>query len=497
MNILENIIPADLSSAIFWALFHSLWISFIVCAILYFILQSMSSRFPGSRYNFAALAYVLIVFCTIGMFLLEYNGISPMSYSSQSRSDYIIIPLDGTSHNAATESSNFVLDSVNWITNHSSTIVQLWLVGLVLLSIRYLMGFNSNKILKNYSHPVSLEYLKTAKRLALKLGIRRAFRFRESDIAKSPLTIGWLKPLILLPVGMVSSMPYSQVEAIIAHELAHIKRNDYFFNLIQALFDIVLYFNPFTRWLSNVIRLEREKCCDNIAGRLTGDSMSLATALASSQELAMQPAPALSLLGDGKQLLARIKLLVSESDEPENSQRNSAIILLAIVLCSLTFFAFTNSSSLLMSISDITNGNSAIDMLQLNSSVDEITKLLNGLANKETKHGEAATQSDKPGVPPQAPENYENNISERYSPSLKSLGIDIKNLDKQMDMYNSYMQNQGVADDNLQLDLNKLSNLQDLDFDMQEFQQEMKQMNKTMKDLRKIIRGQPQKPQKK
>lgn len=496
MNILENIIPADLSSAIFWTLFHSLWISFIVCAILYFILQSVSSRLSAYRYNSAALAYVLIVFCTFGMFLLEYNGVSPVSFSSQSRTDYIIIPLDGTSNNENTESSNFVLDSVNWITSQSSMFVQLWLLGLILLSLRYLMGFNSNKLLKKHSHPLGLEYLKTAKKLAKKLGIRRAFRFRESDFAKSPLTIGWLKPLILLPVGIASSMPFSQVEAIIAHELAHLKRNDYFFNLIQALFDIALYFNPFTRWLTNVIRLEREKCCDEIAVNLTGDNMSLATALASSQEIAMQPAPALSLLGDGKQLLTRIKLLVGEPDEPENHQRNSAIILLATVLCSLTLLAFNNSTSLPMSISGLQSGNSAIDMLQLNSSVGEITGLLNGLVNTEAKSGVAA---DKPGVISTDPNSLENNLTERYAESFKNLGVDMNDLGKQMDMYNNYMQNHKIVDDNLQLDLNQLSKLQDLDadFDIQEFQLKMNQMNNTLKGLRDQIKGQPQEPQKK
>jgi beta-lactamase regulating signal transducer with metallopeptidase domain len=489
MNLLENIIPADLSGAIFWTLFHSLWISFLVCAAVYFMLQSVSKHFPGQRYNFALAAYAIILVLTGFMFMLEYTGISPMNYTSHLKTNYIIIPLDGASQNSLTEDSNFVLDAAEWITGHSGLLVQLWLLGLILLSMKYLMGFNSHRILKKHSHPPGLVFLKTAKQLALKIGIRRTFRLRETDLFSSPFTIGWIKPMILLPLGITTSMPYAQIEAIIAHELAHLKRNDYLVNLIQTFFDIILYFNPFTNWLSNIIRSEREKCCDEIAAEITGDNVALANALGSTQEIAMQPAPALSLWGDGKQLLERIKLLVGDTDETDHSHRNGAVMLLTIIVSSISFFAYTNFGSMPLKLSDLGGGNTVLDMLQLDNSVNEITDMLDGIVSKEQntdKTGEKSGAAAKP-------DNYEYNISDRYGESLNDLGVNMNALNKQIDMYKQYMQNHKIVNDNLMLDRKNFDNIQDLEFDMTDFILEMDKMNNTLKELRGKIRGQPQK----
>jgi hypothetical protein len=292
-------------------------------------------------------------------------------------------------------------------------------------------------------------------------------------------------------------MPYTQIEAIIAHELAHIKRNDYFVNLIQTFFDIVFYFNPFISWLSNIIRVEREKCCDITAGELTGDNLSVASALASTQELALQTSPALSFWGDGKQLLERIKLLVGESDESDNTQRNSAIIILSILIFSITFLAFTYSGSMSFKVSDIGGGNSSIDMLQLDNSVSEITDLLNDFVRKEDKDDNGKKQQRNSEDPAQS-ENS-NYFNERYAESLKNLGVDEEELNKQMKMYNKYMQNHKIVNDNLMLDLKNLLDFEnpDMDFNMNEFKMEMDRMNKTMKELKEKIKSTSQNTEKK
>lgn len=439
-------------------------------------------------YNFAAIGYVIIVVSTIGMFILEYNGLGLMADASGPKVNNIMSLLGGTSEAPATTNNNFIQGSVQFFTDQSSFIIQLWLIGLILLSIRYMTGFNSNKILKKHSYPLGIEYLKTAKQLALKLGIRHSFKFRESEITKSPITIGWIKPLVLLPVGIASSMPYSEIETIIAHELAHLKRNDYFFKLIQAMFDIVLYFNPFTHWLSNVIQLEREKCCDEIAAKLTGDN----TTAAPSRKFA----PSLSLLGEGKKMLKNLKLLAAESDESKNPNRYGAIIILTTILCSMVVLAFTNSGTIPLSISDLQSGDSILDMLQLDSNIDEITKMLNDLEGSGKKSGKVNKNPDKTGAVPKTPEKYSNNISERYSPSLQSLGIDIDDLNGQADVYNKYLDNRGG---NTMPGMEKLNKLEALggEFDLQKLQLNMKKMNESMKNLREVIRGQKQAPIKK
>ena len=501
MNLLENILPADLSGAIFWTLFHSLWISFLVCASIYYIFQSSGKHIPRHRYNIALSGYGIILFFTGIMFVLEYNGISPMNYSLHLKSNYIIIPLDNVSQNSPSENSNIILDVVEWISGRSGFLVQLWLVGLILLSIKYLMGFNSIRILKTHSHPPGLLFLRTAKQLAMKLGVRRTFRLRESDLFKSPFTIGWLKPMILLPLGLTTGMPQSQIEAIIAHELAHLKRNDYVINLIQTFFDIILYFNPFTRWLSNLIRTEREMCCDEMAAELTEDKTSLADALVSTQEFVLEPAPTLSFWGDGKQLLGRIKMLIDDSDETDFSHRSGAVLLLTIIVCSLTFFAFTNFGLKPFKMSDFESGNSALDLLQLDNSVNEITDLLNGIVNSEQVPGNSDKKDasmDKKASKTAKPGKYKYDISERYAESLEKIGVNPSDLGKQLELYNQYMESHKIENDNLMLDLDKLGDLQnkDFEFDLQQFQVEMEQMNKSMKELKEKIRSSSQNPEK-
>ena len=101
--------------------------------------------------------------------------------------------------------------------------------------------------------------------LADELQIRRRIQLLQSEIVQVPVVIGVLKPVILIPLGILSQLPPEQVEAILLHELAHIKRKDYLVNLLQSLAETIFFFNPAVLWVSSLIRDERENCCDDIA----------------------------------------------------------------------------------------------------------------------------------------------------------------------------------------------------------------------------------------
>src|SRR5258706_667642 len=92
--------------------------------------------------------------------------------------------------------------------------------------------------------------------------------------------IGWLRPAILTPVGMLAGLPVAQIEAILLHELAHIRRLDYLVNLAQGCVEAVMFYHPAVWWISSVIRAERENCCDDIVVDYTGDAREYAAALA-------------------------------------------------------------------------------------------------------------------------------------------------------------------------------------------------------------------------
>src|SRR5208282_2469549 len=117
-------------------------------------------------------------------------------------------------------------------------------------------------------------------RLAKRLAISRKVCLWESAIAHTPAVIGWIRPVVLLPASAISGLAPSQIEALLAHELAHIRRQDYLVNLLQTAIETLLFYHPATWWISRQIRNERENCCDDIAAKTTESPVIYARALA-------------------------------------------------------------------------------------------------------------------------------------------------------------------------------------------------------------------------
>src|SRR6202007_2795286 len=120
----------------------------------------------------------------------------------------------------------------------------------------------------------------SCRRLAHRLGLIAAAHVVEADLADAPAGGGWLRPVILRPVAAIAALSPAQVDAILAHELAHIRRHDYAVNILQTIAETLLFYHPAVWWLSNRIRAEREHCCDDIAVALCGDPVEYAEALA-------------------------------------------------------------------------------------------------------------------------------------------------------------------------------------------------------------------------
>ena len=141
---------------------------------------------------------------------------------------------------------------------------------------------------------------------------RRAITLLESTLVDVPTVIGWLKPVVLLPASAVAALSPQQLEAILAHELAHIRRHDYLVNLLQTLVETVLFYHPAVWWLSRRIRIERENCCDDLAVSLCGDPVAYANALADLESLRSETAPThhIAMAATGGALLQRVRRLL-------------------------------------------------------------------------------------------------------------------------------------------------------------------------------------------
>jgi len=151
-------------------------------------------------------------------------------------------------------------------------VLMAWFVVASLLSLRQLLVLiglirlvrrNTSSLGKD-SHSL--------KQLVVEMGIRRPVRILESRLVDVPATVGWLRPLVLLPAAAITGLPPEYLRAVVVHELSHIRRHDYFVNIIQSFAETLLFFHPAVWWVSSQIRKERENCCDDDAIRFCGDS---------------------------------------------------------------------------------------------------------------------------------------------------------------------------------------------------------------------------------
>jgi GWxTD domain-containing protein len=182
--------------------------------------------------------------------------------------------------------------------------------------------------------PVELRVL--LNHLSGRIGIARRVSLWNSTLVQVPTVIGWLRPAVLMPVGCLAGLSASQIEAIFAHELAHIRRHDYLVNVFQSLVEAVLFYHPAVWWVSQQIRKERENCCDDLAVSINGDCLAYAQALSFLEERRSSH-PAIALGANGGVLAMRIKRLLGYKNAPSYSWLAAgtqlAVVVVAVALC--------------------------------------------------------------------------------------------------------------------------------------------------------------------
>src|SRR6185436_3842325 len=188
-------------------------------------------------------------------------------------------------------------------------IVMTWFAGAAGCSLRLLVGFISVAVLRRSPQARALtEWQQILDRLIERMQVSRRVRLLPTDRVDSPSVIGWLHPVILAPVGVLSGLAPQQVEALLAHELAHVRRHDYLVNVLQGIAESLLFYHPAVWWISNQIRAEREHCCDDLAVAASGDVLVYARALAELESMRPAHFKAALSANDGS-LLRRIQRL--------------------------------------------------------------------------------------------------------------------------------------------------------------------------------------------
>jgi len=288
------------AQAIGWALLQFVWQGALVGAVSAMALFALRRSAADVRYVVATIGLTLMLTMPVVTAVQSWRvmtaeagaavSAAPQSVAAEPRSGTLLpavltgdqpapTTLDGTGHQAMGDSA---ARTTTWV----RIAVLGWLMGVALLTVRLLAGWMWVQKLRSRGTSLAPEmWDQTVARLARRLHISRPIRLAQSALVEVPTVIGWLRPVVLVPGSALAGMAPYQLEAILAHELAHIRRHDYLVNLLQTLVETLLFYHPAVWWLSHRIRVERENCCDDLAVSLCGDPYAYAKALADLEEL--------------------------------------------------------------------------------------------------------------------------------------------------------------------------------------------------------------------
>jgi beta-lactamase regulating signal transducer with metallopeptidase domain len=283
MSAIENLLRQPAAQAVGWALLHFVWQGALVGGLTAAALVALRRSAADVRYVVSTIALsLMLTLPTVTAVQVWRSAIEPGPAASARAA---IAPA-GAVPTAPTYVTDSVVQPVHVSSDRSSShlvpsfrverwlpaLVLTWLCGVVVLSLRLMSGWLWVQRMKSHGTlPAGDAWEHLAARLSRRLHIGRRVRLLQSSMVDVPTVIGWLKPVILLPVSALSGLTPHQLEAILAHELAHIRRHDYLVNLLQTLVETLLFYHPAVWWLSRRIRAERENCCDDLAVSLSGD----------------------------------------------------------------------------------------------------------------------------------------------------------------------------------------------------------------------------------
>lgn len=342
MNFIQNLLPENLTFALGWTVVNALWQGIILAALLAFILYFLREKKAKIRYQVSVAALFLMFGISVFTFV---SIIESINRGGQIDENMDLI-LRGIVLSQSVDNQSFMQSVLQFFSQHLSFIVLIWLIGIAFFALRMMGGLMYVEILKTrHLTPLSIEWQSKMNLYKNRLAIPQKVQLLESVLVAIPMTIGWLKPLILLPIGTVNGMSTAQVEAIIAHELAHIAGRDYLLNIIQTIIEILFYYHPAVWFISANIRMERENRCDDVAVALCGNSLTYAKALLAIQEMQHQNIRtyglAMTFSTNRKGLLLnRIKRVLNQPQNRNNIMEK--LFATGLLVIAVSAFAFTN-----------------------------------------------------------------------------------------------------------------------------------------------------------
>lgn len=339
MNYINTLISDELIYALGWTMVHSLWQSILIALVLAFLMLGLQKQSARVRY----LAAYISLFAVLILAILTFTDLYEFTSQNIQQEITLLVKANGIVPNNEESSffQTFSQQLVYYFDEHLPLLVTGWLIGMAFFLLRFLGGLAYIQHLRYHrNYPLPTHWQTKLEELAERIQLSRPLKLLESSLVKAPLAIGYLKPIILLPIGAINHLSVAQVEAILAHELAHIHRKDYLLNLFQSLIEVIFYYNPAVWWISANIRTERENCCDDIAIELCGSSLTYAKALVSLQELRqVHPGLAMPFSTNKDQLLNRVRRILNQPHNKSNIMEKftaTCMLFVAILLFSIS-----------------------------------------------------------------------------------------------------------------------------------------------------------------
>lgn len=334
---MHGIADHPLVQALGLAVLHAVWQGTLFFCLLKILLSLLPSGRAVFRYRilYGSLVVLTALFC--------YTLIGEWRHAVrlQQHAETALAAAPATIVTPLAWQDSLLLSYVRLFRQYTPVLALIYAAGLVLLCGRMLRELLRVQYLRRQVMlPDSLleqQFLE----LKEQCGIRRPVRLRLSAVLPSPVMLGYLKPVVLLPLSLVSRLDPQQVEAVLWHELAHIRRNDYFWNILQMVMEMLLFFNPVAWWISALIRDEREHCCDDYVLRRTRQSLPYAQALLALEEYRLAGYNAAMAFSGRKKtsLLNRIKRITTMKQDRKNSQKLLATVTVLVLLAATVCFA--------------------------------------------------------------------------------------------------------------------------------------------------------------
>jgi beta-lactamase regulating signal transducer with metallopeptidase domain len=332
MSVFGGLDPA-LVQALGWTLLHFLWQGLLAAALLAGLDVVLARGAARLRYLACTASMLLMLALPAATFsVMRSAGTEQISAPAAEGTPTASAPMAAPRENVSLDRGNAALR--DRLAPALPALVALWCLGVALLSLRTLGGWLLAQRVRRSGVANGLAALEaTLDGLRERLRVSQPVRLCRSWLVEVPTVVGWLRPVILLPAGALTNLSPLQLEVILAHELAHIRRCDYLVNLLQTAVETLLFYHPAVWWVSHRMRAERELCCDDVAVAACGSPVTYARALAELEGL--RGAPSLAMGAGGGSLLQRIARLVGAPAPADSGPRWLAALLVLSAVAAL------------------------------------------------------------------------------------------------------------------------------------------------------------------